>query len=738
MPTPYRVTLAVLFVLTLSAVAGATVFGTVKGVVHDPQHRPVLGATVTVKAQRSDWTRSAATAADGAFHMGTVPLGDYTVDVSVDGFETARLAITVVSDTAPVLHVQLRIAAVSEGVQVSAVPETADAGKVTPTTLISRDDIASTPGAGRTNSVSMITAFVPGSYLTHDQLHVRGGHQVSWLVDGVPVPNTNIASNVGPQFDPKDADYLEVHRGSYDAEYGDRTYAVFNVVPRTGFERNNDAEVVLNGGSFSQSNDQVSVGGHTERFAYYASASGNQSNLGLQTPVADLIHDRQTGLGGFGTLIFNADPNNQIRLVTSVRGDTYQVPNDLDAQAAGIADVERESDAFVNLTWVRSFSSGALLTVSPFYHRNTARYDGGTGDVPVSTTDHRASEYLGAQATFGGSSGRHQWQVGFYGFHQQDDQTLSVMFNDGSNDDFSVRQRPSGNLLTAFAQDTFKMASWLSVIGGVRQTHFSGGLAEDATSPRAGVSILLPSLGWTVRAFYGRFYQGPPLLTASGPLLDFVTSQNLALIPLRGERDEEIQAGVAMPVKGWMIDADVFRTKATNFFDHNSVGNSNVFFPLTIDAARIRGTEVTVRSPKAWKTAHFHLAYSYQIAEGLGGISGGLTDFSPPSDYFPLDHDQRHTLSAGLDARLDRGVFAGANLYYGSGFPDSGGPARLPSHVTMDVVIGKAFGDRVSLSLTALNITNQRVMLDNSVTFGGTHFSTPREVFAEVRYRFHY
>ena len=73
--------------------------------------------------------------------------------------------------------------------------------------------------------------------MVHDQLHIRGGHQTSWLVDGVPVPNTNIASNIGPQFDPKDIDYLEVSRGSYGAEFGDRTYGVFNIAPRTGFER---------------------------------------------------------------------------------------------------------------------------------------------------------------------------------------------------------------------------------------------------------------------------------------------------------------------------------------------------------------------------------------------------------------------------------------------------------------------------------------------------------------------
>jgi len=63
-------------------------------------------------------------------------------------------------------------------------------------------------------------------------------------VDGIPVPNTNIASNVGPQFDPKDMDVVEIQRGGYAADYGDRTYGVFNVIPRSGFERDREIELL--------------------------------------------------------------------------------------------------------------------------------------------------------------------------------------------------------------------------------------------------------------------------------------------------------------------------------------------------------------------------------------------------------------------------------------------------------------------------------------------------------------
>ena len=103
----------------------------------------------------------------------------------------------------------------------------------------------------------MITDYVPGAYFTHDMLHIRGGHQTLWLLDGVPVINTAIAANVGPQIDPKDIDYLEANRGSYGAEFGDRTYGVFNVVPRTGFERNNEAELTVTAGNFHQTNDAL-------------------------------------------------------------------------------------------------------------------------------------------------------------------------------------------------------------------------------------------------------------------------------------------------------------------------------------------------------------------------------------------------------------------------------------------------------------------------------------------------
>ena len=424
----------------------------------------------------------------------------------------------------------------------------------------------------------------------------------------MPVPNTNIASNVGPQFDPKDVDYLEVQRGGYNAEYGDRTYGVFNVVTRSGFERHRQGELVLDYGSYNSTNPQISLSDHSDRFAWYGILSGYRTELGLETPAAENLHNLAHGLSGFGSLIFNQSPSDQLRLITSVRGDHYQVPNDP-----------------------------------------------------------------------GGATGTN------------------------------------------------------TLLGGNRP------IRENAADPRVGAALQVPKLHWVARAFWGRYYQAPPLLTVSGPILAQCNSSDCGFLPLHGERDQQREFGLTIPFAGWTFDVTNFRTAAKNFFDHAVLGNSNIFFPLTIDRARVRGWEATANSPRIAGRAQFHLAYSHQYAEGAGAVTGGLTNFSPPDQgYFFLDHDQRDTVSSGLNLSLPRRAWTAVNVNHGSGFLNGNGPGHLPAHTTVDLSLGKSIGENWSLRLSALNVGNNHHMLDDSNTFGGSHFTNPREITLQLKYRFHF
>ena len=75
------------------------------------------------------------------------------------------------------------------------------------------------------------------------------------------------------------------------------------------------------------------------------------------------------------------------------------------------------------------------------------------------------------------------------------------------------------------------MTSWLTLIAGLRQSHFTADIVENATDPRFGVAVKVPRLNWVFRAFYGDYYQAPPLLTATGSLPDLAKSQNFSFAP---------------------------------------------------------------------------------------------------------------------------------------------------------------------------------------------------------------
>jgi hypothetical protein len=741
-------------------IAMAAVMAAVRGVVHDPQHRPIAGAAVTIHAANSDFVEDVKTNPDGEFSFSAVPAGDYFVTAAQPGFDTAKQGITVASNTSPILHFELAVGSVQQSVTVETNSSQANVDSITPTTLISREDIARTPGADRTNSMAMITDYVPGAYMTHDMLHMRGGHELSWLIDGVNIPNTNIASNIAPQIDPKDIDYLEVDRGSYRAAVGDRTYGVFDVVPRSGFERNRQGELVLAAGNFYQTNDQLSLGSHSEKFAWYTSVNGNRSNYGLQPPIETPIHNASNGYGGFASFLYNHDPANQMRLVTQLRTDYYQIPYDPDADdwqnqlynSSGLRDGEHETDGYAALTWVHNFNASTVLQFSPFYHYNDAKYDPSAQDLPTATSSNQTGNYAGVQSSISTVIAKNSISGGVYGYSQHEHDVFGVVFNDGSSQNFTQPEQITGGVEEVFVEDSYKPATWLTLVAGLRQSYFTGAISEDAVYPRVGAAVLIPKLNWVVRGFYGHFYQPPPLTSLSGPALQYANGNDTGFLPLHGERDEEHQFGVQIPFHGWLLDADTFETKAQNFLDHSNIGESSIFIPVTVQGAKIQAWELTIRSPRLWRYGQAHLAYSNQVAQQIGPITGGLICYPPNSPacavapgYSALDHDQRNTLNFGMNGNLPYRAYASLNIYYGSGFsngyqdpPSPFNGAYLPGHVSADLSLGKEIGENLSVSVHAQNVSNTRRLLDNSLTFGGFHYNDPRQIYGEVRYRFHF
>jgi TonB dependent receptor/Carboxypeptidase regulatory-like domain/TonB-dependent Receptor Plug Domain len=759
--------------------AQATVFGSAHGVVHDPAHRPVAGATVILKAANSDFVLQATTDAEGEFEIQAAPIGVYKLTVEAPGFESATETLTVASGTNPAMHIPLTVGGGTQSVEVNGDAGSGAVDTATPTTLITRQTIDETPGADRTLGSEMITDYVPGAYMTHDMLHMRGGHQTSWLIDGVAIPNTKIASNVGPQIDPKDIDSLETERGSYDADLGDRTYGMFNALPRNGFERNREGELLLSAGKFYAGEAQLSLGDHTQKTAWYASVTGSRSNYGLATPVIAVNHDATNSESGFASLIRNQTAKDQVRVDGQFRQDFFEIPYDpsmTDYECAsdyycsyGLRDGQTERDAFLIWNWVHTVSPKTLFSVAPFYHFNKSDYDSRANDRPVATTWHQRSNYIGTQADgkfdAGPENFLNSFSGGMYSFFQRENDlfgveaggkclTMTSPCNTSAND--------NAGLVEFYVGDHLRLGPYLTLMGGERFTIDRAELNESANYPRIGATVRIPKLNWVLRGFYGHFFQPAPILTVSSSALNYAGSlgggEN-TFTPLPSERDEEHQFGIEIPYRGWMLDVDTFKNRVNNFLDHSNLGESNMYFPIAVDGALIRAWEMALRSPALWRLGAFHVTYSNQIAEQRGNIIGGFTcsiTTDPAcdlgSDYTPVDHDQRDTLNAGFTARLPKKTWFATNVYYGSGFTNglacsdpsscqNNGPyygPYLPAHTTFDSSLGHSFGEHWNVSATAINVTNHRVLQDNSITIGGFHWNDPRMFSAEVKYRFHF
>jgi hypothetical protein len=755
--------------LATSLPALATVFATVHGVVHDPQHRPIAGAKITLQAADSAFVLKVATNGDGEFELPAAPIGVYRLTVEAKSFNTETQTVSLASGTNPVLHFMLSVGGVTQSVVVNGTPSAGDTA--TPTVLITRQMIDETPGADRTVGAEMITDYVPAAYMTHDMLHMRGGHQTSWLIDGVAIPNTKIASNVGPQIDPKDIDSLETLSGSYDADLGDRTYGMFNVLPRNGFAFNRDGELVLYAGNLYTGEAQVSLGDHAEKTAWYASATGSRSNYGLATPVAKVYHDATNSQSGFLSILRNETPKDQLRVNGQFREDFFQVPYDpsqTDYECTsgyycsyGLRDGQTERDSFVIANWVHTFSPKALVSAAPFYHWNQSNYDSNPADQPVATTWNQNSNYAGAQADtrfdMGSSAFLNSFSGGLYSFYQHENDLFGVQVNDGSGP--SQPNKPANadaGLLEFYVGDHLRLGQYVTLLGGERFSIYRAWLNESATYPRIGMTVRIPRLNWVLRGFYGHFFQPAPILTVSSAVLNYANSlgggEN-TFTPIPSERDEEHQFGIEIPYRGWMLNIDTFKNRVNNFLDHSNLGESNMYFPIAVDGALVRSWELTLHSPELWQRGQFYVTYSNQIAQQRGNIIGGFT-CSDPSDpacdlgpqYISLDHDQRDTLNTGFTANLPLHTWFASNVYYGSGFSNGlagtmEGPYNgpyLPVHTTFDSSIGHAFGERWKLSVTAINVTNHRVLLDNSITIGGFHYNDPRMIAAEAKYRFHF
>ncbi|MEP7273723.1 MAG: TonB-dependent receptor, partial [Acidobacteriota bacterium] len=146
----HRLVLIILIVLTCSSlVALAQVtYGSLRGVVKDPQGAFMPGATVTIRNLQTNDRLTAKTDDTGTFDAPSVPPGRYAVSVSLSGFKTIEIQPVFVETARPSnLDVKMEVSQVTEGVTVKGSDAQTDVNVSSPeiSTVLTRQQLLSLP-----------------------------------------------------------------------------------------------------------------------------------------------------------------------------------------------------------------------------------------------------------------------------------------------------------------------------------------------------------------------------------------------------------------------------------------------------------------------------------------------------------------------------------------------------------------------------------------------------------------
>lgn len=214
------------------ALAGTT--GKIAGTVReDGTNEPLPGAVVTILGT----TLGANTDLDGRYMIINVPVGTYSVQAKMMGFETVTFTnVKSIMDLTTTINFKLRTRVIDRpDVEIVATRKMVIADATAKTTVMSTDDIMALPGASANAAIGQTAGIVTQANGT---MNVRGGRsdEMAYFIDNVVV-NDPLQGTQGAQINTGAIQEVMVITGGFNAEYGEAMSGVVNVVTKEGADK---------------------------------------------------------------------------------------------------------------------------------------------------------------------------------------------------------------------------------------------------------------------------------------------------------------------------------------------------------------------------------------------------------------------------------------------------------------------------------------------------------------------
>jgi hypothetical protein len=220
--------------------------GEIDGIVRDPTGAVVPDATVTAVEAGTHLEYSTKTNGSGEYLLAQLPVGQYNLTVSLQGFkQIVQPNIEVHAGDRLRQPFTLELGEQSETLTVSVMPGLLQVESAAIKDTIEQQQVIDLPLKGRdfidlvalSPGVTTAPAGTRGSALqqtgqTYGILGQRGGHNL-YLVDGVSVTDEAFNNLVlSPSVD--DVQEVNINQTSYDAEFGGKSGGIINVITKSG------------------------------------------------------------------------------------------------------------------------------------------------------------------------------------------------------------------------------------------------------------------------------------------------------------------------------------------------------------------------------------------------------------------------------------------------------------------------------------------------------------------------
>jgi hypothetical protein len=679
-------------------------------------------STVELISEANQYQSTFTTDDQGNLDAKRLPYGIYQLRIDAPGFarvsEQAEIRSALPLDRA----IQLKVAPVSESVNVNASATLIDpyrAGSVNQLGAQAiQDRLTALPGRGMQDLVNSQPGWL---YEGNAVLHPRGSeYQTQFVVDGIPLTD-NRSPSFGPE--PAEADGVEsltIYTAGIPAEFGRKMGGVVEVNTLKNQDPGFHGQLTLFGGSYdtagADTQDQYTWKGNT----LGVSASGNMTNHYLNPVVPE--NYTNNGTTGTFSLSYERDLTQKDRLTLMVRHELarYAIPNEYVQQnGAYVPNADNTSgcppappeprdcvfipggqlqtgDNFETMgivSYQHIFSSDVVGSLRGMARDNSTDFHSNDASWPLIATQHNYFNEIYFNGNLSVHHGRQEWKVGIESdnifLHENTSYVIPDcavptdpqcpinlgILDSGATTFAFVSSRPDLEQ-SAYVQDLIRLGNW-TVNAGLRWDHYQLLLNQNAVSPRVAISRYFPSVGVNIHFSYDRIFQTPSnenILLSSSPAAESINTSVPALqLPVQPSHGNYYELGATTAFFGKLrLDANMFRRAVNNYADDSQILSTGISFPIAFDHAILYGAEGKLQLLE-WKGFSGFASYSWIVGNAWYPVTGGLflgdDAINPTSGHFPDSQDQRNTVRGRIRYQVVPRLWVAVGCDYNTGLP---------------------------------------------------------------------